>query len=350
MGGVLDVGLDSTLAEIARVPSPIRKAHPPPIDHCHTFKSTRGNSSKRTRAAAGAIVKWSKSQKLGRNTVRNRIKQHQRKLSKQRSKLMFINVTPKMENIRKNFTDEVLKNNVVVFDGGDIGEENLKNTLGTLWKSFRIITGGLEICAPPNAATGVAFQTDADLEPRFVIIPRNEALAINRDGKSLCKALFAIMKTQNNLKRGMSKQVFSVSDSKYCCVGTHARRNAPGVCPRKFKFENGGDIQDWDEVIKSIRRGEHAFHGYLGTNVIRQIREAKKLVSWDTPQTSSGKIGNIFSSVAFGVNVFLPAHKDLDFTYSLIQVHVNSQYDLNDAVVCYFCFPRLGSSSSTEAW
>ena len=36
-------------------------------------------------------------------------------------------------------------------------------------------------------------------------------------------------------------------------------------------------------------------------------------------------------------------HFDLDFTYSVIQVHINDcDYGLLDEVHCYFSFPRLG--------
>ena len=37
------------------------------------------------------------------------------------------------------------------------------------------------------------------------------------------------------------------------------------------------------------------------------------------------------------------AHKDQDFTYSVIEVHVEGEkYGHDDRVVCYFCFPQLG--------
>jgi len=344
-----DVGLGGTLLKSACVLSPIDKKHSPfvkntKVQHCHTFASKKGNSSKRTRAAAGAYIQWSSARLFGRDRIRNRVRYLWRKVVKQHSKLFYVEVTKSMENIRKKFTASYMKNNVVVFDGGDIGEEKLKNQGGNRWRCEKISTGGLEICSPQNASTGVAYQTDTDLEPRFVLIPREESLKINSDGNSLCDAMIAIMKAQKNVKRGKSKQVFS--DSKYCCVGSKPRRNAPGVEPGKYKLEDGGEREDWDEVVKSIKRGEHAFNGYLGTDVIRQIREARNLVGWERPQTSSGREGkgpSIFNAVAFGVNVFLRAHMDQDFTYSVIQAHVQGwKYEVNDAVVCYFCFPGLG--------
>ena len=51
---------------------------------------------------------------------------------------------------------------------------------------------------------------------------------------------------------------------------------------------------------------------------------------------------SIFNGIAFGVNVFLRSHIDNDFTFSVIQVHVDANYNLKYDVVCYFCFPRLG--------
>jgi len=347
-----DVGLGGTLLQTACVLSPIEKKHSPfvkfnskrmkneKVQHCHTYASKKGNSSKRTRAAAGAFIKWSSAQLLGRNRVRNRVGYLWRKVVKQHSKLLYVEVTKKLEGIQKKFTASYLKNNVVVFDGGDVGEEKLKNQGGGRWKCSKISTGGLHVCSPPNATTGVAYQTVADLEPRFVLLPRNESLKINSDGKSLCEAMLGIMKSQKNLKRGKSKQVFS--DSKYCCVGSKARRNAPGVEPGTFKIEDGVECKDWDEVVKSITRGEHAFNGYVGTDVSRRMREARNMVGWERPKTSSGKEVGIFNAVAFGVNVFLRAHMDQDFTYSVIQAHVSEKYDVNDAVVCYFCFPALG--------
>lgn len=42
--------------------------------------------------------------------------------------------------------------------------------------------------------------------------------------------------------------------------------------------------KDWDVLMRAIRRGEHAFGGYAGTDVIRRIREARNVVGWETHQ------------------------------------------------------------------
>jgi hypothetical protein len=252
---------------------------------------------------------------------------------------LYIEETDRMVAARKKFNTDYLKHNVVVFDGGDEGIPNLIEN-GTRWACTRIQSGGLEVCHPPNTQTGIAYERRQG-EPVFMMLPREESLRINSDGSSLCAAMVGIMKAQGNLKRGKSKMVFS--DGKYCCVGSKPRRNAPGVEPGAYKMANGVICENWDELIQSIKRGEHAFNAYVGTDGIRRIGEARKVVSWETPSTSSGKSGNVFNAVAFGMNVHLRAHVDHDFTYSVIQAHVNGMvYGLNDPVVCYFCFPAHG--------
>ena len=51
--------------------------------------------------------------------------------------------------------------------------------------------------------------------------------------------------------------------------GSKPRRNASGVESGKYKLEDGGECEDWDEVVKLIKRGEHVFNCYLETDVIR---------------------------------------------------------------------------------
>jgi hypothetical protein len=152
----------------------------------------------------------------------------------------------------------------------------------------------------------------------------------------------AIAKKRSNLVRGASKSVFG--DKKYCCVGAKANRNSTGVTPGLFKSD-GVRESEWNCVVKAVKRCEHAFYSYANTDAIRHIREARELVQWegihgvgeDSTSTS------LYSGLAFGVNVFLRAHVDDDFTYSVIQVHVDSMdYAVDDDVVCYFCFPSLG--------
>ena len=53
----------------------------------------------------------------------------------------------------------------------------------------------------------------------------------------------------------------------------------------------------------------------------------------------STKIYGAFSS---GVNVYLNAHLDRDFTYSSIRIHMKKAYTVKNKIVAYVLLPRLG--------
>lgn len=356
-GGECDVGMDRTplgTSGSKGVLSPINRQHSKHIKynsnvnakriphHCHWFKSKIGVSSQRTRAAAGAFMKWSVSKLWGRDRVRNRIRALCRKHRKQRETLLLVEEDDGLIGLSSKFSIAYLRHNTVVFDGSDVGQEPLENVDNVKnWKCIRIRDGGLRVCTPPNPSKGVMYKQEGDDEPRFILLPREEALKLNKGGGKLCLAMKRVMKFQRNIKRGKSKTIFS--DNKYVCVGSKPRRNAPGVEPGCYQVQDGCSKEDWDVLMKGMRRCEHAFDSIAGANVIRQIREASSLVSWKKAESSVGKEGRIFNGIAFGMNVHLRAHVDQDFTYSVIQVHVDSmEYGVDDKVVCYFCFPRLG--------
>ena len=318
--------------------------------HCHTFASMKGWSSQRTRAAAGAYYRFRTSVKLGRNTIRNRVKYERKKVCKQREKLFYITMDEEMLRISKQYSTEYLKRNVVVFNGGYPGEEKVVKEKGTCWQSCKVQEGGLVICHPPSHDTGMAYQKDGENEASFILLPRECSLRINSDGRALCDAMKEVMKHHNNLKRGKSKQVFSSNN--YCCVGSKPRRYAPGIEPGHYKLDSGVSKENWDVIMKAIMRGEHAFDMYAETDVIRRIREARKVVGWETPKATSEKHSSpkTFNGVAFGMNVHLRAHTDQDFTYSVIQAHVdNKDYGLDDDVLCFFCFPSCGIAIPLKA-
>jgi hypothetical protein len=62
-----------------------------------------------------------------------------------------------------------------------------------------------------------------------------------------------------------------------------------------------------------------------------------------SPTSESIKKSCRFNGIGFGINVFLCCHMDLDFTLSSVQVNIdNTDYCMDDKIVCYFCFPRIG--------
>ena len=100
-----------------------------------------------------------------------------------------------MKSISARFLDEFLKENVVVFDGGICREATAKTKIqGTGWYCLRIDGGALEICTPPSKDMGLMYCDVHDNQPRFVLLPRIDALKINKNGTKLCSAMTNISK------------------------------------------------------------------------------------------------------------------------------------------------------------
>ena len=314
-------------------------------EYCHTYSSKGCASSQRTRAAAGAHISWATSKLLSRNTLKNRKRYAKKKKEKQLSRLHNIVLTDEMVQAGARFSPSFLKDNIVVFDGGmesSTAGAPPDNTIQE-WECIPVVDGPLVICDPPSKDEGLMFLSNGDEQPRFILLPRSEAVSINANGRGLCSSMGRIAKKQASISRGSSKTVFG--GNKYCCIGAKANRSSPGVTPGLFKLD-GLYQEDWDCVVRAVKRCEHAFFSYASSDTIAHIREARNLVHWEGIY-SSGIDGMsdsaIYNGIAFGINVFLRAHVDDDFTYSVIQVHVDEvDYTVHDDVVCYFCFPRLG--------
>ena len=93
-------------------------------------------------------------------------------------------------------------------------------------------------------------------------------------------------------------------------------------------------------------RTEIALTSFVQTDVIRDLNYARDLLKFKTMSASNtceGYSAKIFGGVAFGVNIHLSCHTDKDYTYSIVSVHLSRhQYELDNRIVAYFYFPRLG--------
>jgi hypothetical protein len=313
-------------------------------DFCHTFSSNRGVSSQRTRAAAGAHVLKSSAKLLSRNAVKRLNRRSRRKQIKQDNDL--VNVYSPGRKVHGLYTIPFLKDNVLVFDGGDgPSTAPISNPKVPGWCCHRIVHGELDVCVPPSPDKGLMYKVDSSSSPCFILLPRKDAISINADGRALCQAMSHVARKKKNLVRGNSKTVFG--EHKYCCIGSQPRRNAKGVECGQYNL-NGVAKEEWDCIVSAVKRSEHAFYSYVGTEAIRHICDANELVPWERLQCSNGNAAmspSIYNGIAFGVNVYLRAHVDNDFTYSVIQVHVDGMdYGLEDEIICYFCFPLLGTA------
>jgi hypothetical protein len=65
------------------------------------------------------------------------------------------------------------------------------------------------------------------------------------------------------------------------------------------------------------------------------------------PSSSSThkKLARYYNGLGFGINVYLRSHIDWDFTMSIVQAHIGNQdYQVDDRILCYFEFPRIGTA------
>ena len=91
---------------------------------------------------------------------------------------------------------------------------------------------------------------DGETNPSFILLPRKDAIEIYRDAMTLCNAMSNVARKKNNLVRGASKTVFG--NRKYCCVGSRARRNAPGIESGHF-YLDGASKDNWDTIVHAVK-------------------------------------------------------------------------------------------------
>jgi hypothetical protein len=64
-----------------------------------------------------------------------------------------------------------------------------------------------------------------------------------------------------------------------------------------------------------------------------------------SPSLTHKKLASSYNGLAFGINVYLRSHIDWDFTMSIVQAHFdNHDYQVDDRILCYFAFPRIGTA------
>ena len=331
----------------------------PPIIHdfdltthspwCHVYKS-QTPSSKRTRVAASAFK--DQSHKLAsRNTKRTRYSNADRKNYKQVRFLKEVQVCNiASTNNVKYLTADNIKHHIVVCDGGDTIDDAIQPdiTRSEDVQVLRIRNGDLWVADTGNATLGLRFTSPSDKMPTFIRLPRNDSLGIMNHGRSVCRAIRTCASTQRqSLARGKGNHVFTENNSKYCCVGAQPGRAQKGVLSGLYRLKHGFESKDWDTLHKLLKRAEYAFDRYMNTDIIRHISCARSRVNFKTmepsPSSSHQKTGRYYSGLGFGINVFLRCHVDRDFTMSIVQVHVDDHiYQVDDKIVCYFAFPRIG--------
>jgi hypothetical protein len=101
-----------------------------------------------------------------------------------------------------------------------------------------------------------------------------------------------------------------------------------------------------DRVMRYFKAVEHLFEMFMDTEEIRIVHDAIESMhskTFSVPTSPKTAAASIYGAFACGKNVYLAAHTDQDYTYSSTSVHwTKNPYSLDDEVVAYFAFPRLG--------
>ena len=308
----------------------------------HVFKSEK-NSSRRTQA--GSIPsKYASSANLSNKTVLNRSERTRRKDIK-RGNLK----TCYAFDYSKKWTLDQLKDVTLVFDGGVGSNAPLQPPTGTKWTCLRIDDGDLFVADSIDPDIGVTYRGESS---PFIRVPRREGLLVTsmtspEECSNFCSAVGAAYNaTHTTLDRGKKRRIFT--DGFYSCIGPQARRAATGVSDESY-HKNDMSNSHWDLIVNMVRRYENCFTSYVDTEEIRKINIAKALIGFKSLSLSQSRNetfsdhAKIFNGVAFGYNVFLSCHSDIDYTYSITSVYLEGHVNtLDDVIVAYFCFPRLG--------
>ncbi len=168
------------------------------------------------------------------------------------------------------------------------------------------------------------------------------------NGHSLCMAMRTCALTQpKSLSRGTKNQVFTENGNKYCCIGVQPGRAERGVKFGLYRLKHGFPSEHWDSLHKVMKHADHAFDMYMGTEIIQHISSARSRVNFKTmepsPSSSNKKHAHYYNGYGFGINVYLRSHINADFTMSIVQAHIDKHnYQINDRIICYFAFPRIG--------
>ena len=312
---------------------------------------TQSNSSDRIRAAYACY-----DAKLGNRTSNQKhvLKNRATKKREKQDQNMF-NVPPRLQ---VHGASSIHDNSIVFVNGNKDNSPLAPNIDNPKKKSIVILSvsqGDLRatqrhlsdpskglVCRPSKSS-------DLDEALSFMLVPRMSALTRTHcfkhrsETKLICEALDAMeLKCKASTVRG-SKIVLEEDQDKYVCTGTQPRRAAPGVEPIHYilnKVEHHHALT----ILKLFKRIEHLFEEWSDTRQIGIVHAAMNLIDAPTftiPGTASP--ARIFGGIAWGRNVYLSSHKDKDFTYSAITIHIKDcEYDLDNRVVAYFCFRKLG--------
>ena len=124
----------------------------------------------------------------------------------------------------------------------------------------------------------------------------------------------------NNRKRVFTDYGKQVT---YACVGPQPSRISNTVLDNP-PFVDALPQPQWEKLVWLMKCAETSFCSFVDHCVISHLHHVKKSVPFktfsSTVDKSSALSSEFFGGIAFGTNVFLRCHTDVDFTISISQV------------------------------
>ncbi len=145
------------------------------------------------------------------------------------------------------------------------------------------------------------------------------------------------------------KHVFTENGNKYCCIVAQPGRAERGVQSGLYSLKYRFPSKEWDSIHRVLKPTEYAFDRYMDTDIIGHISCARSQVKFKTmepsPSSTHKNLARYYNGLGFGINVYLRSHIKWDFTMSIVQAHIdNHDYQVDDRILCYFAFPRIGTA------
>ena len=306
----------------------------------HVYSHKKANCSRRTQCAAVAHL----TDGVSGRVCHRRFRRAKKKLQKQQR--LLLEVVTSTDQFTLSYAD--IKADIIVFDGGNSSCPMITPPKNVKWRRHHV--SDLHIQDDLRGDIGLTFRRIDGCLP-FIRLPRNISLSII--GQCGLVEIYSALRACENLRpplcRSQTKRVFTDFGKlpRYACVGPQVSRNSKIVHDHP-SFMDKLPTHHWESLLWLMRRAEESFKTIADHQVISHIHHAKNAVPFKTftPSNPKSTCANIYGGMAFGTNVFLRCHTDQDFTMSISQVFVEGKanYNLDDDVIVYFCFPTLGTA------
>jgi hypothetical protein len=215
---------------------------------------------------------------------------------------------------------------------------------------YNIVTVSKNIFNIIDNYLGAQLYDSNGIFPIFILVPRKDAIAVNCNASTDSKVLSDVLSRYKvTVKRGYKRQGLS---SNYATFGTHSNRFKAGLSTKVALNDNGDE-----EIVMNqfFRRAELFAKKYLPYGMVHCMKECKEMCNdnWRYEQLNKTETKPLltWSSIATSCNYISPAHTDEDaFMSTLFVSHYkkkgnigeNAQYELNQNIALYFCFPTAG--------